>query len=103
MDPLPSLIPVQVVVNLGSVCNIGVAHNASEGAMKRTTKLQWFFVLFIFLSLFIMDKQDISNTQSGKSIALRKKGKGLLHKRESAKEFAVRTKIKICKLYGPLT
>ena len=49
-----------------------------------------------------MDKQDISNTQSGKSIALRKKGKGLLHKRESAKEFAVRTKIKYASCMDPL-
>ena len=49
-----------------------------------------------------MDKQDISNTQSGKSIALRKKGKGLLHKRESAKEFAVQTKIKYASCMDPL-
>ena len=67
--------------------------------MKRTTKLQWFFVLSIFTSLFIMDKQDISNIQSGKSSALRKRRKGLLHKSESAKEFAVRTKIKYAGCY----
>ena len=60
------------------------------------------FCSFYFLSLFIMDKQDISNTQSGKSIALRRKGKGLLHKRESAKEFAVRTKIKYASCMDPL-
>ena len=49
-----------------------------------------------------MDKQDISNTQSGKSIALRKSRKGLLHKRESAKEFAIRTKIKYASCMDPL-
>ena len=70
--------------------------------MKRTTKLQWFFVVFIFVSLFIMDKKDTKNNPSGKSIAHRKRGKGLLHKRQSVKEFAVRTKIKYASCIDPL-
>ena len=83
-------------------CVYSITHNASEGAMKRTTKLQWFFVAFIFVSLFIMDKIDTTNNPSGKSIAHRKRGKGLLHKRESAEEFAVRTKIKYTSCMDPL-
>ena len=70
--------------------------------MKRNTKLQWFFVAFIFVYLYIMDKKDTTNNLSGKSIAHRKRGKGLLHKRESVKEFAVRTTIKYASCMDPL-
>ena len=70
--------------------------------MKKTTKLQWFFAVFIFMHLYAMDKKDMTNNPSGKSIVHRKRGKELLHKRESVKEFAVRTKIKYASCMDPL-
>ena len=48
-----------------------------------------------------MDKKDPTKPL-GRSTSHRKKGKGLLHKRESAKEFAVRTKIKYASCMDPL-
>ena len=70
---------------------IFVTYNASAGTMKKTTKLQCVFAVFIFMHLYAMDKKDTTNNPSGKSIVHRKRGKGLLHKSESVKELAVRT------------
>ena len=73
------------------------------GAMKKTTKLQWFFVVFTFMLtiLYAMGKKDTINDPSGKTTH-RKRGKGLLHKKESVKEFAARTKIKYANCMDPL-
>ena len=48
-----------------------------------------------------MEKKDSINPP-GKLNTRRKRGKGLLHKRESAKEFAARTKIKYAICMDPL-
>ena len=49
-----------------------------------------------------MRKRDTTNDPSGKPTTHRKRGKGLLHKKESVKEFAVRTKIKYASCMDPL-
>ena len=49
-----------------------------------------------------MGKKDMTNDPSGKPTTHRKRGKGLLHKKESVKEFAVRTKIKYASCMDPL-
>ena len=49
-----------------------------------------------------MGKKDTTNDPSGKPTTHRKREKGLLHKKESVKEFAVRTKIKYASCMDPL-
>ena len=49
-----------------------------------------------------MGKKDTTNNPSGKPTTHRKRGKGLLHKKESVKEFAVRTRIKYASCMDPL-
>ena len=49
-----------------------------------------------------MGKKDAASDHPRKSISHRRRGKGLLHKKESAKEFAVRTKIKYASCMDPL-
>ena len=49
-----------------------------------------------------MGKKDTINDPSRKPTTHRKRGKGLLHKKESVKEFAVRTKIKYASCMDPL-
>ena len=49
-----------------------------------------------------MGKRDAANDPPGKPTIHRRRGKGLLHKKESVKEFAVRTKIKYASCMDPL-
>ena len=70
--------------------------------MKKTTKLLWFFAVFVFVLLYDMGKRDATNDPPGKPTTHRKRGKGLLYKKESVKEFAVRTKIKYASCMDPL-
>ena len=77
-----------------------ITHDAPAHAMKKTTKLLWFFVVFEFL--YDMGKRDATSDPPGKPTIHRKRGKGLLHKKESVKEFAVRTKIKYASCMDPL-
>ena len=49
-----------------------------------------------------MGKRDAANDPPRKSTIHRRRGKGLLHKKESVKEFAVRTKIKYASCMDPL-
>ena len=49
-----------------------------------------------------MGKRDAANDPPGKPTIHRRRGKGLLHKKESVKEFTVRTKIKYASCMDPL-
>ena len=49
-----------------------------------------------------MGKKDTTNDPPVKPTTHRKRGKGLLHRKESVKEFAVRTKIKYASCMDPL-
>ena len=66
-----------------------ITHNASAHTLKKTTKLLWFFEF-----LYDMGKRDATKDPPGKPTIHRKRGKRLLHKKESVKEFTVKTKIK---------
>ena len=49
-----------------------------------------------------MGKRDAANDPPRKPTIHRRRSKGLLHKKESVKEFAVRTKIKYASCMDPL-